>query len=135
MMRKHIIPLKGGEAVYHARTLYALINDSMEYDDENICTAMGYRLKQKETNNGFVAMEVSPNPAKNYFDISWNSYLDSKLVLKCIDVYGKCMLLQELNAKNNTIRIQADNLSNGMYQIVLFDNNEIIGKSKIVVSK
>lgn len=134
-MRKHIIPLKGGEAVYHARTLYALINDSMEYDDENICTAMGYRLKQKETNNGLVAMEVSPNPAKNYFEFTLLGKVENDMALKYFDSYGKHLKSIKINQGENNHIISTENLVNGVYHLVLYDDKNEVSCIKLVIIK
>jgi hypothetical protein len=34
-------PSSGGQSVHRARILIALVNDSMEYNDGNVCATMG----------------------------------------------------------------------------------------------
>jgi uncharacterized delta-60 repeat protein len=74
-------------------------------------------------------VEVFPNPAKTYFNISF-SLLALHSTLKLYDVTGKIVKSEELKGKNN--RVSLDGIKNGVY-FVRMDN--AIQVTKIIVTR
>ena len=58
-------PLEGGIAVYFARSLYALIDDSRAYDDDRACQPAS-QLRGLPTNLAEGILIAAPNPTRGY---------------------------------------------------------------------
>ncbi|HRC33150.1 MAG TPA: hypothetical protein PK736_06875, partial [Bacteroidia bacterium] len=59
-------PAQGGRAVYIARTIFALVNDTIVYDDSAACANVGYNFKVIPFKNVAAdrLFKISPNPTK-----------------------------------------------------------------------
>lgn len=70
----HQCPYTGGPAVERARAFIAMINDSMEYNDDATCLQVGVFRSEvvndpKPTENSLSHVELIPNPASGQFEI------------------------------------------------------------------
>ena len=114
-------PYTGGPAVERARTLIAMVNDSVFYDDVNTCLQVGvYKqtpddsLKQVNGN----ALILIPNPAKETFQVGLIGDLsDGACNLTINNAIGELVFIQELNCKAETINIDISKLNQGIYSV------------------
>jgi hypothetical protein len=73
-----------------------------------------------KNNTGFM---VSPNPAKNYFDVNLSAYKNAgSVTLKLSDISGKTILQQKMNA--GIQRVHLPFLQKGMYIVTITSGKE-----------
>lgn len=90
-------PLTGGNAVYRARALYALIDDEQDYDDPVLCLQHGliYRSMQQV---GDHAITVVPNPATDHASLVLDEAWDAPGVFVVYDAMGAEVMRAEVPA-------------------------------------
>ena len=114
----HQCPYQGGPAVYIARSLLRILNDSIEYYDDIVCLQAGfYRLHSTSADKFASAIKVVPNPANNYIEIF---SIDAPLQHGVISIYnsfGEIVYknVTDLSSKLKTVSVI--NLVPGMYYI------------------
>ena len=129
-------PFVGGAAVERARTFIALINDSIFYDDANICLQSGiYRfakdsIKNVEQNK----ILIQPNPANDKVEINLLGKLDEGVCkVEIRNSIGEIILTDEMNCIEKHRVIDLSKLSQGAYSIRVNANNiELIEKLVII---
>ncbi|MBS1764496.1 MAG: T9SS type A sorting domain-containing protein [Bacteroidetes bacterium] len=128
-------PYVGGAAVERARTFIALINDSIFYDDANICLQSGiYRfakdsIKNVEQNK----IIIQPNPANDKVEIFLSGNLEGVCYIELKNVMGEIVLMDEMNCKDKHKIIDLGKFSQGVYSVKVHTNNfETIKKLVIV---
>lgn len=114
-------PYTGGPSVERARTLIAMVNDSIFYDDINTCLQLGvYRQVQSNELNQSVnnSIIVKPNPASEKIQvILQGDYSSGVCVLTISNTIGETVLKRELNCAEKSIDIDVVKLSQGIYTI------------------
>ena len=101
-------PYIGGNAVFEARGLLALIGKEGIYDDPTTCLAQGINLRKKPvktvapSNKSFAS--VSPNPSNQYFNLAVSDDLIGS-VYSIIDATGKIVLEKKVNNIKENIDI------------------------------
>ena len=112
-------PFVGGKAVYLARSYVSMFNDSVVYDDTNICMQQGYyRLAAKNSNiRAAEGIDIIPNPAKNYIDIMINKNTDGMCLISIIDNYSKPIYKEWFEYRRQKHRINTQGFANGIYQV------------------
>ncbi|HRV53877.1 MAG TPA: T9SS type A sorting domain-containing protein [Bacteroidia bacterium] len=130
-------PYSGGVAVYIARSLIALFNDSIVYDDENNCLQQGYYRLQNELKNNKVLNDIDliPNPASNYADIILNKNYEGICRVKITDIYSKVVFEQSFDCNKKQFRINTIGFLNGMYNVQISVNDNTFNVSKLIIVK
>src|SRR6185295_1326957 len=86
-------PYAGGKAVYRARTLYKLIDPTIEYNDDSTCFVYGiYRMSnelQIHTEQGSIML--IPNPASDNVTVIYQAMSDGPCGLYVTDITGKVL--------------------------------------------
>ena len=115
-------PLSGGPAVYRARSLYYIIDPTMDYDDEQICLQGGYLFKTSRnlTKNS----KLYPNPSNSIVSIVYN--VESNSVLQIFDCYGRIINNYSIDPKNFIFSFETENFENGLYNYRIVDKKGII---------
>jgi hypothetical protein len=133
-------PYYGGPAVYSARAIYALINDSIWYDDDKICAEATYPIKfneSKSTLNSSPWLEAYPNPFIEEVSVSFRfppDFSGGKLLLT--DVYGKTIAGYETSTPSDTVIFNLKQYPSGIYILLLIDETgKPVSFSKIVKVK
>lgn len=62
-------PTVGGDGVYVARSLFALLNDNLQFDDQSLCNNLGLRESKHSKSTEKVDLSVWPNPAMDKFQL------------------------------------------------------------------
>lgn len=129
----HQCPKAGGKAVYRARALYALISDTIEYNDEANCASQGfYRIKndskKDKTENSSLVFKVKPNPANTSFSVS---PISEPACLKVFNSQG--LLVYQSDLGNEYALINTSTLSNGIYYISISTVKETIVKKLSII--
>jgi hypothetical protein len=81
-------------------------------------------------NPAAVGFNVYPNPANNVVTIT---FATAATEVRMIDVTGKVVSTQTLNAGTNQTTVLLDNLANGAYLCQLINNNAVVAVQKLTV--
>ncbi|WP_445457500.1 S8 family serine peptidase [Flavobacterium sp. HNIBRBA15423] len=87
------------------------------------------RNSNSNKENEVASFEIFPNPAKDYFSISYDSNTYKKV--KVMDVLGNIKFEKELD-NTNQINIESSSFSSGVYLIQLIDINNSISIKKLI---
>jgi hypothetical protein len=130
-------PYTGGPAVERARTLIALVNDSLFYDDVNTCLQVGvYRqvdsnVPNQSVNNSII---VKPNPASEKIQVILKGDLSSRVcVLTISNSIGEAVLKMELNCAGGSTDIDVSKLKQGIYSIKVTTGDVLLVQKLTIV--
>ncbi len=128
-------PLSGGDAVFFARSLYALIDPDARYDDELLCSVGGqYRaLPKAETEEpGF---DVYPNPANDHLVLRcFGMPEDTESIAVVFDLLGRELLRTSLGTRSITV-LDTKHINPGIVLVALISDGRRIGIRKVVIQK
>lgn len=116
-----LCPALGGSAVYMARSIVVLFNDTLAFDDDSLCIAQGVLLRHANTDNTTSVNELSndvkvfPNPTNNLIYISFSEAFDKPYVFKLFDVTGRLVLNTLLVDQQQSISLIEHINSTGIY--------------------
>jgi hypothetical protein len=131
-------PWAGGNAVYEARSLYSLINDTIEFDDIALCLQQGIYRQQAQANdikNSKPNSSIVPNPATDRITVITDSLADSDLCNLIIsEVTGKQVLVHILNCKSHQSEISIADLSEGIYFYKIIKNSTLHSTGKFIIN-
>jgi len=75
-----LCPALGGKAVYKARSLYALLNDSIYFDDDSLCVSQSVMFRLQENQNQAEILKaiekIYPNPVIDILNIAFQTAPD-----------------------------------------------------------
>jgi len=129
----HQCPFQGGPAVYIARALYKMINDSVEYNDDAVCLLDGiYRSGKADSNlNEFVLM---PNPANESVQVAYINNEASIQSIKLIDIAGREIFNITLNDPFRSYNLSTKALTSGIYRVIVESTYGSVSSKNLVVS-
>lgn len=90
-------PMLGGNAVYRARAMYALIDDEQDYDDPALCLQHGLIYRNMQQVGGH-AITVVPNPATDQANLVLDESWDTPGVFVVYDAMGAEVMRAEVPA-------------------------------------
>jgi hypothetical protein len=126
----HICPLAGGPAVYRARAMYNLFNDSIYYNDKLVCSNAGYfresqeqlmpELTKIETKN--INFNIFPNPSKNKITLLTEGFQgDAQITV--YNLMGQLIESFRIQQGNNTKEVDINTWAEGYYSIHCISGN------------
>jgi len=120
-----LCPALGGKAVYKARSLYALLNDSLYFDDDSLCVSQSVMFRQSNptatVNQAIDFAKVYPNPTSNIVFIEFKDMPESQVIFKLRDNMGRLIEHKVLNNQINTINLMESITNSGLYLYELID--------------
>jgi hypothetical protein len=140
-----------GEAVYKARSILAMFQTGIDYDDRAICAAVGQykggtnhfaeenKMMEEEFNklHQFATNPILlyPNPATEMVTVEYQLAIGETGILNFYDLTGRKIKTIELT--NNIARIQIDikQFNQGVYTYQFLQNNRITSVGKLTVKK
>jgi hypothetical protein len=142
-------PLSGGEAVFRARSLLTLIDDSTLYYNDNLCSGGSgdstRMMLVSGTNTNTVTdttpanqakpilkVILYPNPAKDYAVLQLNQDI-SPLQLQIIDGVGGLVINQSINTISGYYTFSTSSLASGLYYVSLYSGNSKIFGHKLAI--
>ena len=126
-------PAAGGPAVERARTFVALVNDSINYDDDAVCLQSGiYKFADSNSTslNTENKIRIQPNPASDKIEITLTGKLEGVCQIDLLDAVGRIVLTNKMNCKDKSKTIDISTLKQGMYSVKVNMN-----ATKFVVQK
>jgi len=135
----NLCPALGGSAVYKARSLYYLINDTASYNDANLCIQQGvlFRIAQ-ETNSSSVSstIKIYPNPTKESFTIECPFIENQSVRYTILSSIGQVVLSGRILSTVQIIEVVPDQIAAGIYLIKLTDQDGTVLKmEKLIIRK
>lgn len=125
-------PSAGGKAVFRARAMLELINDSIEYNDDIVCLQSGiYRVSELENKN--IDFELIPNPATNQVSIELSNKCENDCIINIYNILGSLLKTEILNSESVTHTINLHNYNPGVYFVELKFNNYRRAKKLMVI--
>ncbi|MBL7939571.1 MAG: hypothetical protein JNL43_09445 [Flavobacteriales bacterium] len=125
-------PMAGGNAVYRARSLYALIDDDVEYNDASLCLQHGIIYKSLEP-AATAQVSIQPNPACDAATLLYTMAADTYGTLIIYDALGKVAQRHSLSADRERYQFSVAALHQGAYHYVVSSGAEQIGTGRLVI--
>jgi len=120
----HICPLVGGSAIYRARALYNLLNDTIVYNDKLVCGNAGYfresqellmpELSKIESKN--INFTIYPNPSKSKITILTEGF-DKDAQIVVYNLMGQLIESFKITKGSTSNEIDISSWSEGYYSI------------------
>ena len=121
-------PLLGGNAVFCARSMLALIDLDEEYDDVYLCLQGGVILREKKDREPLATLY--PNPARNTITLGYEIAEETTAQFYVYNVMGQQQLNLSLTGGKSVKRFDVSSFTPGLYSysIVTSDSKTITGK-------
>jgi hypothetical protein len=130
-------PYSGGPAVYKARGLYYLLNDTVIYDDRTICSGSGYRsLSSVQNDKLLYSMEtpkIYPNPADDKATLVYRIKEDG--IFEIYNTLGEKQSIHKLNSKAYEYNFDTSKLIDGVYYYKVICGGEDKATGKLVITR
>ncbi|HRG59966.1 MAG TPA: PKD domain-containing protein [Bacteroidia bacterium] len=137
----HLCPLAAGPAVFSARDMYAMLVDSVYYNDSTICENEGYArqslekflpsIEQKLTDKTYLM--VQPNPASEEALFTFNSF-GSEGNLNIYSMNGELVYTEKIAKGATQCKVNISRFSRGVYIAHLLTNQGSM-RIKLTVNK
>lgn len=125
-------PLVGGVAVYRARALYDLIDDSQDFNDPALCLQHGIITRQMQQ-PGQQVVQLLPNPARDMANLVYRLNEGSHGQLLIHDALGRIVLQGDLSWEEQRHALNTTALSPGTYHFTVLENGGLLGEGKFTV--
>jgi len=126
-------PAYGGLAVYRARTLIELLNDSMEFTGECIESNSSRSSSIKAKIAEDIGFTIIPNPASNDIVIKLTKKYEGICNIRIANSLGEIVINNQRNCKDRKVEIQLDNLKQGVYSVSVSLGEKLVGTSKLII--
>lgn len=126
-------PLLGGNAVYRARALLAMMTGELISYNDSIACASVQALSQPHSHHTSYQVSpeltIFPNPANGEVNIRWKKAPEKPGQIQITDLYGRQVRQMVIASGTMEIKIPADHLPEGMYFFrIRFDDLETTRK-------
>jgi len=125
-------PMVGGNAVYRARSLYALIDDDMEYNDASLCLQHGIIYKSRKPKT-ITEVSIQPNPTNDAATLLYPFYEDMQGTLVIYDALGKEVQRHRLSQDVVRYEFSTAELKQGAYHYAVSNGADVIGTGKLMI--
>ena len=125
-------PMVGGNAVFKARSLYWLIDDSHDFDDPSLCLPHGIVVKRLMHESGNV-VKIIPNPASDEASVLLTRTLEQTGSLVLYDALGSEVLRVTVPKYEFRIPFSTATLTPALYHYRMHGNAGIIGEGKLSI--
>ncbi len=128
-------PMAGGNSVITARSLYALVDPDMSYNDRELCILDGIALKHSQQTpiTPKPRCRLFPNPANESATLSYQLAGDATGVLTLFNHVGQEITRHELNVEDTSFKFSTIKLVPGVYYLSIGQRSEIIDDLKLVI--
>lgn len=121
----HIFLISGGKAVYKARSLYTLLNDSIFFNDDSLCVSQSvmFRLQDNQSQTQVInAMaKIYPNPTQDLITIDFERDLENPVIVNIYNALGKRITSRTLTGNREQLSLKELSDQSGLYLYELVD--------------
>lgn len=125
-------PMLGGNAVFKARSLYWLIDDSHDFDDATICVPYGIIVKSL-TEPPANAISVIPNPTADEAILVMAQELKVSGTLTMYDALGAEVLRYRIPAGTVRFTFSTEPLAPALYHYKVLTTYSGVGHGKLTI--
>lgn len=125
-------PMLGGNAVFKARSLYWLIDDSYDFDDQLLCLPHGIIVKSL-TQQPLNGVAVVPNPASDEATLVLNRELEGPGTFVVYDAVGAEVMRQAVPIEMPRMAFSTASLAPALYHYQVRGPSGIIGVGKLTI--
>ena len=130
----NLCPDIAGTAVFDARSLVRIFNDSAYFNDSTICSdgSGGIELAKMKLPLDTIKtsyLKVYPNPASDLINISYTIDVKATEII-VTDIAGREVQRQKIISINSPCTMDIKALANGIYFLQLKKEEEILGVAK-----
>lgn len=125
-------PMLGGNAVFKARSLYWLIDDSYDFDDQLLCLPHGIVVKSLMT-QPVNSITVVPNPANDEATLVLDQALDEPGVFIVFDAVGAIVMQQVVPMEMPRTVFSTASLAPAIYYYQVRGPSGVIGVGKLTI--
>lgn len=125
-------PMLGGNAVFKARSLYWLIDDSYDFDDQLLCLPHGIIVKslvEHDPNE----LRVVPNPANDEATLVLDRALDEPGVFVVFNAMGAEVMRYTVPIERQRITFSTASLAPALYHYQVRGPSRVIGHGKLTI--
>ncbi len=128
-------PFVGGSAVERARSMIAIINDSIIYNDDYTCLQSGiYRMANDTTEKiNYSEIKIIPNPANDKVTIELSGINDGICKVQIRNVLNEIVYESEFSCSEKNHLINISDLSMGIYSITVNAANKKSLINKLII--
>jgi hypothetical protein len=127
-------PDAGGPAVFTARSLIGLLNDTIIYDDDNICLQAGYYRQQRNVENSKLPdVEVIPNPASETVNFVLKNSTEGVCRILLMNSIGKTIFEGSFNCSLKSYSLDISHFAAGIYHAEIEISNSVYKNAKLVI--
>jgi hypothetical protein len=126
-------PLAGGNAVYLARSLYAVFGDTT-YDDRQLCLQAGIYYKQSMIPAvDKTKFKMYPNPANTTLTIVWNDISEEKVSYSVVSILGQILTEGNFSLNSGSYIIDLRDFVSGIYEVKISTMHKTLNREKLVI--
>ncbi len=129
-MKKLPLSPPGGNAVYRARGMYALVADAA-YNDADACAIQG--LQYKNAPAAATTFSFIPNPATNEVRLCVPESLQKEANLYLYNTLGQQVLNMPMQSRQTEMRISIQHLPTGLYYAVVKQQDRTVLTQKLSI--
>ncbi len=128
-------PTYGGPAVYRARTLLALLNDSLSFEDA--CSQYSSSRNQLANQHNKLTPKISivPNPANNKINIILAEAFKGICQIEISNSLGESVLLEQKNCNDKSVIVSVSDLKPGVYSVKVLLGESASDIVKLVIAR
>lgn len=126
-------PYRGGDAVFEARAMYRMRNDSIKFNDTLNCKPIKVGTKIAK-NTPISDFKISPNPANNWIKVEFK--IEENTTLNITDLTGKLLYTQAILKDDGTQNIELSQFNTGAYFVALLNSKgQTLKIQKLIIAK
>jgi hypothetical protein len=126
-------PMQGGNAVFLARSLYALVDGNKQYDDFKICNLVGIELRKPGKEKDGIIATIYPNPANESATLAYSVPIESKIQFIIRTTTNQQILNKPLQGGNLKYSFTTADLKPAVYFYELRSNGALIANGKLII--
>jgi len=131
----HQCPFEGGDGVYHARSLYALVDPLATYNDVTLCSGQQSFAAPVPSVNSSPAFELYPNPASNFIILRPVGINEEAQCLTTVHDLLGLEIQRSLSTGSEEFVLNTSDIPSGIIWITLFVDGVSIGTRTVVIKK
>jgi len=137
-----LCPLIGGAAVFKARTLLLLFNDTLFFDDKKICGLEGLVYRMASTNSPSETIveqtvQLFPNPTNGILKGSFTIAPETSYQLRMYNTLGQIVFEKQIVGQTWEINLKSLNIQSGIYftELSAFEGSNTFKNRVVYVSE
>ena len=125
-------PMVGGNAVFKARSLYWLIDDAYDFDDQLLCLQHGIIVKSMAQQKA-TASKVIPNPAGDQATLVLDQALEAAGAFVVYDAIGTEVMRWAVPIGSPRVDFSTARLAPAMYHYRVYGSLGVLGDGKLTI--